>query len=196
MLAQAKAKALPGVELMQGSALDLSRFKTGTFDVVMMTQVLHHLEPETHVQALSEMTRVLKSGGALWMSTQTPHQHMGGFWWTPIIPKASAFVAARFSGLPELTAQLKAAGLKDVQSTSPAEPLVAHPNYLVVDGPFDEVFRKCDSTWAAATTEELKAGQDWWRSVIDAGDAEKFLEERENVRAMVGQSTAIMAFKA
>jgi ubiquinone/menaquinone biosynthesis C-methylase UbiE len=66
-----------------------------------MTQVMHHLEPATHAKALKEIYRVLKKGGVFWMSTQTPHQHMNGFWWTPLIPKAAAEIAARFSGTIE-----------------------------------------------------------------------------------------------
>ena len=54
---------------------------------VIMTQVLHHLTPDTHATALSEIARVLRPGGTCWISTQTPHQHMEGFWWAPIIPQ-------------------------------------------------------------------------------------------------------------
>jgi ubiquinone/menaquinone biosynthesis C-methylase UbiE len=196
MLSQAMAKGMAGVDLHQGSALDLSRFDEGAFDVVIMTQVLHHLDSDVHEQALAQMSRVLPSGGALWLSTQTPHQHMNGFWWTPIIPKAAALVAARFSGLHELTAQLMGAGFADISAVAPPETLVTAPHYLQAFGPFDDVFRNCDSTWAAATSSELKAGQTWWRSVIDAGGADEFLAEREALRTKVGMTTSVTAVKA
>ena len=83
------------VSLQAGSVLEIP-FEDNSFDAVMMTQVLHHLTPDTHDTALSEISRVLKPGGTFWISTQTPHQHMDGFWWTPLIPQAAAICSARF----------------------------------------------------------------------------------------------------
>eukprot|EP00937_MAST-01D_sp_MAST-1D-sp2_P000474 g474.t1 len=196
MLEQAQAKEMPGVELSQGTALDLTRFKPGSFDLVIMTQVLHHLEPEVHRHVLEQISRVIAPGGAFWMSTQTPHQHMDGFWWTPLIPKASAKVAARFSGLPELTRTMSEAGFASCGSHVPAETLISPPHYLVRDGPFDEIFRNCDSTWSAATDDELQSGLDWWRGMIDSGSADTFLEGREKLRALVGMTTSVTAVKS
>jgi len=194
MLQQVQAKKIPNVTIQQGSVLDLENiFGSDTFDVVVMTQVLHHLDVTTHATALSNMARVLKKGGALWLQTQTPHQHMNGFWWTPIIPKASALVAARFSGLPELTEQMSTAGFSTVSSAIPDEPLVAPPYYLVKEGPFNSVFRAADSTWSAATEEELVAGQKWWQGIVDAGQADSYLHEREDLRKEVGQTTCVTA---
>eukprot|EP01043_Picozoa_sp_COSAG02_P084625 COSAG02_NODE_22424_length_753_cov_1.019878_2_plen_92_part_01 len=46
-------------DIVCGSVLDIP-FENATQDVVMMTQVLHHLTPDTHETALSEIVRVLK----------------------------------------------------------------------------------------------------------------------------------------
>ena len=54
------------VTLRQGSALNLDEFEDGTYDIVIMTQVMHHLDPDTHQQAYNNMSRVLKKGGAFW----------------------------------------------------------------------------------------------------------------------------------
>ena len=196
MLAQAKAKHGddPKVTLLEGSVLDIP-FDDASQDAVMMTQVLHHLTPDTHETALSEIVRVLKPGGTFWISTQTPHQHMDGFWWTPIIPQASAIVAARFNGEPLFTAQLEAAGLTGVTWDVPDVPLMSLEAYGDIQGPFSKVFRDGDSTWSAATEEELEAGLAWWKSVVDAGEAEAFLAEREARRAVVGQTSAVTGQK-
>ena len=102
MLAQSLAKHAGDerVSLMEGSVFDMSCFDASSFDTVIMTQVLHHLTPQTHSQALSEISRVLKPGGTFWISTQTPIQHMEGFWWAPLIPQASATVSSPISILP------------------------------------------------------------------------------------------------
>lgn len=90
MIKQARTKHGddPKVTLQQASVLEIP-FPDSSFDVVIMTQVLHHLTPDTHTTALSEIVRVLRPGGTFWISTQTPHQHMEGFWWAPIIPQVS-----------------------------------------------------------------------------------------------------------
>ena len=79
------------------------------------------------------------------------------FWWTPIIPQASAIVAARFNGEPLFTAQLEAAGLTGVTWDVPVVPLMSLEAYGDIQGPFNKVFRDGDSTWSAATEEELEA---------------------------------------
>ena len=75
MYAQAceKFKGDDQVSLKQGNVLDMKEhFEENSFDVVIMTQVMHHLTPDTHDQALSEISRVLRPGGTFWMSTCTP----------------------------------------------------------------------------------------------------------------------------
>jgi ubiquinone/menaquinone biosynthesis C-methylase UbiE len=196
MLAQAQAKHAedPKVTLLEGSVLEIP-LEDASQDTVMMTQVLHHLTPDTHETALSEIVRVLKPGGTFWISTQTPHQHMDGFWWTPIIPQASSIVAARFNGVPVFTAQLEAAGLTGVTWDVPDVPLMAPDAYADIQGPFSKVFRDGDSTWSAATEEELAAGLAWWKAEIAAGRAKAFFAEREERRAVVGQTSAVTGQK-
>ena len=43
-----KFKEFANVTLVQGSALQLDHIPTGSYDIVIMTQVMHHLSPETH----------------------------------------------------------------------------------------------------------------------------------------------------
>jgi ubiquinone/menaquinone biosynthesis C-methylase UbiE len=196
MLGQAMAKHGddPKVSLLEGSVLEIP-FEDATFDAVIMTQVLHHLTPDTHGQALSEIVRVLKPGGTFWISTQTPHQHMEGFWWAPIIPNAAAVVAARFQGEAVFTAQLEAAGLADVIWDVPDVPLMSMQEYVKIDGPFSKVYRDGDSTWSAAGEEELEAGLKWWDGMVKSGKAEEFFAMREARRAAVGQTSAVSGQK-
>ena len=59
-----------------------------------------------------------------------------------------------------------------MQNDIPEEPL--YPRQMLTDanGPFSESFRKSDSTWTLASEDELKAGLDWWKRMIDNGKAE------------------------
>ena len=186
------------VHLHQGSIMDMSNFAESTFDTVIITQALHHLAPDTHADAFAEVVRVLKPGGTFWLSTQTPHQHMDGFWWTPIVPQSSAILAARFQGLHVLQGQLADAGLVLTDITVPSSPLVRDEAYLDVEGPFQERWRNANSTFLLASRElgeELERGLRWWRRKIDDGDAEAFLQKREALRADVGQTTAVTCVK-
>ena len=60
---------------------------------------------------------------------------------------------------------------------------------------FTEKYRKADSTWTLATPEELEAGLAFLRDMIDDGQADKWLEDREVQRKKSGQTTAIMSVK-
>merc|ERR1712166_276127 len=103
MLEQATAKlsSHKNVTLTEGSVLDMSQFDNESFDVVIMTQVLHHLAPETHLTALKEISRVLQKGGIFWMSTCTPAQAQSGFWFALLIPYACNKCAARYTSIPQ-----------------------------------------------------------------------------------------------
>ena len=94
-------------------------FEENSFDVVIMTQVIHHLTPDTHEQAIANIARVLKPGGTFWINTTTPHQAMNGFWWTQIVPNAACRVAARFTPHPVFKVQLANSGLSTVSIDIP-----------------------------------------------------------------------------
>ena len=84
---------LPTADIRQGSITSLP-YDDESFDVVMTTQVLHHLEKgggqefANVKQATQEVFRCLRPGGAWIIQTQTPEQHVDGFWWAPIVPDA------------------------------------------------------------------------------------------------------------
>jgi len=64
-------KIRPGMplELVQGNALDLSRYEEDSFDLVLLFGPLYHLEKEEHRrQCIEEAKRVLKPGGVIFFS--------------------------------------------------------------------------------------------------------------------------------
>ena len=53
----------------QGTALDLSRFKDNSFDIVILFGPMYHLISDSDkIKALSEVKRILKSGGLVFIS--------------------------------------------------------------------------------------------------------------------------------
>lgn len=193
-LQQCDLKALP---------LDLD---TASFDIVTITQVLHHLSTGDDgylpvYDLMRELGRVTKPGGGfLWCSTQTQKQHgEDGFWWSAITPEASAKLAARFPPMDDYIASLlnknTGANYSCVNMHIPTDPLMREEMYLDIEGAFKEEWRNCDSNWAICSEEELESGLTKLRSIIDSGNAEAFMAEREAARAGTGQTTTVVAVK-
>ena len=205
---QAKMKALDagarGVfSLTHGTVPPLS-FPEQHFDAVITTQVLHHMTDATHEdkfapvwRLLADIHRVLSPGGFLWCQTQSPEQHIDGFWWTPIIPQAQAELASRFAPMDTFIGVLKQdQGFATVDTHVPNDTLMQLDLYKNVHGPFDEKFRNCDSGWSLAGADELKEGLKRLQSVVDGSDGGlAWMEERELKRVAVGQTTTVVATK-
>ena len=135
---------------------------------------------------MTAIGKVLKPGGLFWIQTCTPQQVLSGMWWASLIPNAASRVAARFTAIPVFEQQLTVAGLSTISINIPEQTLTPMEQYLDMNAPFSEAFRKSDSTWALATEAELKAGLDWWKRMIESGQAAKALEDAEIVRKVIG----------
>ena len=177
-----------------GDVLNLP-YKNESFEIVIMTQVLHHLEKHTHHKVLSEIYRVLKKDGIFWISTQTPEQHLSGFWWSQLIPQASLKLANRFPGKITFTNQLKKTGFTNIEWNIPNEPLIDIKAYIDINGPFSEIYRNCDSTWSLASLEEINNGLKWWKYMIDNNKAEDYINKREKLRLICGQTSIVICNK-
>ena len=199
MIGKAMAK-LPSAEIRQGSITSMP-YAAASFDVVITTQVLHHLERgggqdfNNVALASQEVYRCLRPGGAWIVQTQTPEQHIDGFWWAPIVPDAALTLSKHFPPLPKFESICRSAGFGEFSSAIPPEPLVRIDKYLDIEGPFNQAFRNADSTWSLATEAELKAGLAMLRAKIDAGEAGTWQAEREALRAKIGQTTTVVATK-
>jgi hypothetical protein len=68
-------------------------------------------------------------------------------------------------------------------------------NYLNPMGPLNKDFRDGDSAWSLATDKELKQAQAQVQLMNQEGSMTNYLEERENIRKSIGQTTFIFAYK-
>ena len=194
-----KCKMMKNVKVIEGNLLQPLPFEDHSVDVVIINQVLHHIagskKEENCFFVLKEFSRVLRDGGALVINTQDPKQHIEGFWWAEIIPTAVKKLADRLVTVEWLRKSLKSLSFNVDRVEIPPQPLMELKFYLDTNGPFQEQYRKGDSTWSLATEKELSDGLNWYRNtIVDQGKAEEYMKERENIRARVGQSTSIVAF--
>jgi ubiquinone/menaquinone biosynthesis C-methylase UbiE len=204
MLGRARQKLgqASDVSLHEGSILAMP-FPDAAFDVVMLNQVIHHLDSagETSspawpnlVRALAESRRVLRKAGLLVINTCTQRQIEVGCWYNALVPAAVARMCRRYVAVETLARLLSEAGFEVRESRVPQE-IFGGDRYLDPSGPFDKSWRNGDSLWSLATEAELAAGLGTLRELHERGEAEAFMLERDRLRQTVGQSVTVPAWR-
>jgi ubiquinone/menaquinone biosynthesis C-methylase UbiE len=180
---------------VQGPIYDLP-FGDDEFDLVLNTQVLHHLDQDEtfpNVRAfLGEARRVLRPGGVLAINTTTHAQWPAAYWWASLIPEAGRKLRDRLPDLPFLTEALGAAGFREIRTVVP-EGVLQGKAYFDRSGPLDPAWRDGDSTWSLASDDELAAALEQVSQLIDSGEMEPWFAAHEARRIEFGQSTFILA---
>ncbi len=195
----------PDVRVAQGSITELG-FADGTFDGVICNQVLHHLDHEgggdgdaddfpNVKRFFREAFRVLRPGGVVVINTSSHLQHREGFWWAALIPAAIDRMLQRFPSIENLESFAQEAGFIGIEVVVPVAEALQGEQYLNPEGPLSAAWRAGDSTWSLTTEEELSLALDNVRSRLEDGSMTAFLEERELLRAKIGQTTFLVARK-
>lgn len=204
MLSEAKKK-LPYLKdhLVHGSAVHLPEiFQDNMFDVVICTQVLHHLTRENKKTtkaryrnielALYEMLRVVKPNGLICIDIVLPHQ-VNSFWFKHLIPKAKSIVRKKmppFSVFKQVF-QNKFHHFPIERIVSIDEILYDHQEYYRPTGPLDEYWRNTDSTWALASKEELQSAIQFVENQHKQNKMESWMKKKDKIREKIGMSTMI-----
>ncbi len=195
----------PSVQIEQGSITELP-FADETFDGIICNQVLHHLDPGESDDADSagfpnirhffrEAFRVLRPHGVLVINTSSHQQHRDGFWWATLIPAAIERILPRFPSIDRLESVFQQTGFVDFETAVPLEDVLQGEQYLDPAGPLSAAWRAGDSTWSLTTEEELAHALDNVASRLEDGSMAAYLEEREQRRAKIGQTTFLAARK-
>lgn len=197
-----KFREFPGVELRQGS-IDSLPFENAVFDGITCNQVLHHLfagasDAEMHKKMdvlMGEYHRVLGNDSTLILNTSSRLQVREGFWWAELIPEAINKISRRFPPLSLIQEGMENAGFEFVGTYVPTHEVLQGASYLSPQGPLDPEWRAGDSTWSLASTNELSEGLKWLRDMIEKGEMQAFLVEKERRRKEIGQTTFVVARK-
>ena len=210
MLTQARRKLDEQVGLTCGSILDMA-FEDESFDGITCNQVIHHLEEgpsaaddpsawepsqfPNMTQFTREAWRVLKPGGAFVINATTHDQFRDGYWWAALIPTAVSRLVCRMPDFDQLQQILREAGF-EIESVEPElHGILQGSSYLDHEGPLKEAWRAGDSTWSLVTETELADAQHRVEQMNSEGTIQAWLDEREQYRSKIGQTTFICARK-
>ncbi|MFT5854399.1 MAG: ubiquinone/menaquinone biosynthesis C-methylase UbiE, partial [Verrucomicrobiales bacterium] len=195
----------PDVQIDQGSITELPHADE-SFDAIVCNQVLHHLDHGEGEDASAddfpnvelffrEAFRVLRPNGIVVINTSSHPQHRDGFWWAALIPAAIERMLRRFPSIESLEEISKRAGFVDSEINVPLAEVLQGTQYLDPEGPLSAAWRAGDSTWSLVTDEELPQSLDRLKSMLNDGSIGAFMEEREQLRAKIGQTTFLAVRK-
>ncbi len=199
MLAAAKAKLSnhPGVQLCEGSILELP-YESGSGDGVMVNFVLHHLEEGTDAgfaatrRAIAECYRVLAPGGTLVVQTCTPVQYQEAYWYASLIPEAVDRALERYIPLDLLEESMREVGLRPGGRLVPLDDVLQGDAFFDPCGPLRQEWRDGDSTWALVKESEMARAVSEIERMLSDDSMGPFLAEREERRRELGQATFVV----
>ena len=195
----------PSVQIDQGSITELP-FADETIDGIICNQVLHHLDRGEGEDAdvadfpnvrafFREAFRLLRPDGVVVINMSTHRQVRDGFWWAALIPAAVDRMLRRCPSLERYENFFQQAGFVGFDVVVPVAEVLQGEQYLDAAGPLSAAWRAGDSTWSLATDEELSQALDNVTARLKDGSMDAFMEEREQLRAKIGQTTFLAARK-
>jgi SAM-dependent methyltransferase len=205
MVAKKRFADDPKVQIDQGSITELP-YADESFDGIICNQVLHHLDHGEGEDAgaddfpnvecfFREAFRVLRPHGVVVINTSSHQQHRDGFWWAALIPEAIDRMLRRFPSIDCLEEISQRTGFVGFEVVVPVAEVLQGKQYLDPAGPLSAAWRAGDSTWSLVTDEELARALDKVTSGLEDGGMAAFLEEREQLRAKIGQTTFLAVRK-
>eukprot|EP01083_Nonionella_stella_P006288 18302_1 len=192
------------VHLEKRSLLNNLPFYDNTFNVVCINQVLHHLDTDTtrldnykNIRfVLLELWRCLEDGGILLINHSTPIQIVYGVWYHQLVPNSTEIYCTKLPTKQWIVNELHNIGFGDVESHVIYEPLWRADSYYDLKGIFSKERRNTDSFWCWVDEQELKNAQNAANDITKTQrSTNKFIEQCENLRQKVGQSTTFVAYK-
>jgi ubiquinone/menaquinone biosynthesis C-methylase UbiE len=170
-------------------------FEDKSFDVVMFNQVLHHLEPlgsqdlTNHCRVIGEASRILGQGGIVLINACSRIQMQAGFWYHALIPEASRRGRERTISNEQLRNALYSSGFDDVHRTVPLDALLQGQASLAPRGPLSASWRAGDSIWALVRDDELEGACAKIEELEAAHALNEFVQEQDEARHSIGQTT-------
>lgn len=189
------------VTIMKGSLLEKLPIPDESVDIVLINQVLHHLENAQTISSWSntsnlmqELSRVLVPGGLLAINHCSSQQTLHGCWYFGLFPEYAEVQRKRYIDEQKLEHILLQSCFENVKSHK------LHASYCKdefdLEGPLKKEFRQADSFWASIQEDDLENGLDKWRKKLNnKNETTQFIEEREKLHHKYGASYEIFCSK-
>ncbi len=101
----------------------------------------------------------------------------------------------RFPSIDRFEKISQQTGFVGFETVVPVGEALQGEQYLDPAGPLSAAWRAGDSSWSLTTEEELTQALDTVTAKLEDGSMAAFLEEREQLRAKIGQTTFVVARK-
>ncbi|XP_060606776.1 uncharacterized protein LOC132759067 [Ruditapes philippinarum] len=197
MLEQTKKKLVNAIEnnivtdVVQNK-LPKIPFGNGTFDAVLFSLVLHHLNPRSDglndeerpfkelEQTIAEARRVLRNDGVLIIIAQS-EDDIRNNWYCQINNDITKKFVTKFASCKQYQDIFDRTGFQCIQKLRLLGTIL--DDHLNLDGPFQKAWRECDSYWACATDEELNDVMQTLKSLKNKGELDDWVIEHDKVNS-------------
>eukprot|EP01084_Bolivina_argentea_P073207 132846_1 len=193
------------VHLSQCSMSPVINFENNMFNAICINQVLHHLDDDKSRKdnfknirlALRESYRCLDDNGILFVNACTPIQCLVGIWYYQFIPTTGEISSTKTPISEWFMNEFKNVGFQTVNRyIITDESLWDMDTYYNLECIFNKEWRDRDSTFALVSEHELTHIQYAVENIIETKDKkDRFIQESEERKQRVGQSTTFVACK-
>eukprot|EP01080_Neovahlkampfia_damariscottae_P008340 gene8340-164_t len=203
MLEQAKKKMkdLSNVKIHQGLVTSLP-MKENSYDIVITTQVIHHLDDEKNystrenaTKMFKEVQRVLKPNGRFIINTTFPKQYELGYWYSDFIPNTIKIFNEKLPSQKQFEEMIETSQLNLISMNKLEDSLMIGYDYLNPKGPLNKEWRDGDSGFSVLSDEQIDQMILQIQMMIDDNTIIEFLKKKEELRKKHGQSTFIICKK-
>jgi len=196
MLQLLKDKNLKNVKVSLESCFD-TKFEDNFFDGVMSNQVIQHLGGKININKfIKESARVLRKNGKLIISTRNKlPNYTDLYWYTDFAPKAVEKMEEKVPDETLVSELLKENNFDIIDVVKPDDTFMNMGHYLNFEGVFDESWRNGESFWSLVDEIELANIQLNIKNMINDGTLNDYINEKEKLRKLYGQSVFFIAQK-
>ena len=187
------------IKYQQGMGEELP-YEDQKFDIILCTQVLHHLVDNSKSKkynrvkkALNEMSRVIKNDGLIIINNTSKHQ-LNSYWYSSLIPNAKKEMLKYLIPNEVIQRAFEKNSATTIAEWTNLESTLSN-DYFDENGPLKKKWRDTDSVWALVDENELKEVKKKVTQLINENKMKNHIKREDRKRLKYGQSTFIISKK-